>query len=524
MAGSPSAVESGIPMQERLQKIIARAGVTSRRKAEELISTGRVSVNGTVITELGEKADAHRDTIKVDGKPLKTEGPAQYWLLYKPREVVTTLSDPEGRPSIQEFLRGMRQRLFPVGRLDYHSEGLLLLTNDGELAHKVMHASSHLAKVYLVKVSGRPEEEQLERLRQGVFIDGRRTARAEIRRLLTAESPSRRRGSSDNPWLEVTLIEGRNQQIRKMFATIDHPVEKLKRVSIGPLKVGAMKPGEMRPLSAAELTKLRRELEEGATAGERPAPPRRGVARREERGAARIQKSPRRMRDEAPAEKRRTQRAGASRALPKLPERFEEPKRKALDFDVEVNAESGFDFDRDFNREYDGQREERQPRGRRPQVRPELRPEARRGARPGGRPGARHGSRPGERPGGRPGARKGPGSPRSEERRTFRPDDRREGRREERRPTQPTTRGGSERSPRTSGRGGHSGTEVRGGRTPLRGGAAAPGGSGKKSFAPKRTGGKGGNGGGRSGGGFSGRRGPETSNRGAARRSPRGRS
>lgn len=502
-------------MQERLQKIIARAGVTSRRKAEELISTGRVSVNGTVITELGEKADAHRDTIKVDGKPLKAEGPAQYWLLYKPREVVTTLSDPEGRPSIQEFLRGMRQRLFPVGRLDYHSEGLLLLTNDGELAYKVMHASSHLPKVYLVKVSGRPEEEQLERLRQGVFVDGRRTAPAEIRRLLIAESPSRRRGSSDNPWLEVTLIEGRNQQIRKMFATIDHPVEKLKRVSIGPLKAGAMKPGEMRPLSAAELAKLRRELEEGPTAGERPAPPRRGAARSEERGAARIQKSPRRVRDEAPTERQRPRRAGVRRASPKFPERFEEPKRKALDFNVDVDAGSGFDFDRDFNREYEGNREERQPRGRRPQARPEPRR--------GGRPEARHGSRPAQRPG----TRKGPGSPRSEERRPFRPDNRREGGREERRPMQPTTRGGSERSPRTSGRGGHSGTEVRGGRTPLRGGAAAPGGSGKKSFAPKRPvgrSGKSGKSGGRPSGGFSGRKGPQTSNRGAARRSPRGRS
>lgn len=507
MAVRPSVIESGILMQERLQKIIARAGVTSRRKAEELISTGRVSVNGKVITELGEKADPHRDAIKVDGKPLKTTEPAQYWLLYKPREVVTTLSDPEGRPSIQEFLRGMRQRLFPVGRLDYHSEGLLLLTNDGELAHKVMHASSHLPKVYLVKVSGRPDEEQLQRLRQGVVIDGRRTAPAEIRRLLTAESPSRRRGSSDNPWLEVTLIEGRNQQIRKMFTIINHPVEKLKRVSIGPLKAGNMKPGEMRQLSAAELTKLRHDLEEGAT-GERPPRPRRSAARSEEH-RARVQKSPRRVRDDGPGEKRRPQRAAAPKATPKFQERFEEPKRKALDFDVDAEAGFGFDFDRDFNREYEGQGEER-PRGRRPQARPAPRHEAR----TEGRHGARTASRTG--------TRKGPGPARTEERRPFRPDDRRDGRQSESR----SPRGGAERSPRTSGRGSHSGAEVRGGRTPSRGGAAAPGGPGKKSFGPKSPGGKkGGNGGsGRSGGGFSGRKGPQTSNRGAARRSPRGRS
>lgn len=486
-------MESGTLMQERLQKIIARAGVTSRRKAEELISTGRVSVNGKVVTELGEKADPNRDAIKVDGKPLKTKEPAQYWLLYKPREVVTTLSDPEGRPSIQEFVRGMRQRLFPVGRLDYHSEGLLLLTNDGELAHRVMHASSHLPKVYWVKVSGRPEEAQLERLRQGVHIDRRRTAPAEIRRLLTAESPSRRRGSSDNPWLEVTLTEGRNQQIRKMFAIIDHPVEKLKRVSIGPLKAGTMKPGEMRPLSPAELTKLRRELEEGAATGERPARPRLGATRNNERGA-RPQKSPRRLRDEAPGEKPRQRpraiRAAAPRALPKFQEkfqaRFEEPKRKPLDFDVDAAADSGFDFNRDFNREYEGHGEERQPRARRPQVRGEARPEARQDSRPG--------------------PRKSSGPSRPEERRSSRP----------------AMREGSERSPRTSGRGGHPGAEVRGGRTPSRGGAAGAGGPGKKSAGPTRPG-KGGSGGGGRSGGFSGRKGPQTSNRGAARRSPRGR-
>lgn len=517
-------MESGIRMQERLQKIIARAGVTSRRKAEELISTGRVSVNGKVVTELGEKADSSRDSIKVDGKPLKTKEPAQYWLLYKPREVVTTLSDPEGRPSIQEFLRGMRQRLFPVGRLDYHSEGLLLLTNDGELAHKVMHASSHLPKVYLVKVSGRPEEEQLERLRQGVFIDGRRTAPAEIRRLLTAESPSRRRGTSDNPWLEVTLIEGRNQQIRKMFAIIDHPVEKLKRVSIGPLKVGNMKPGEMRPLSPAELAKLRRELEEGATNGERPARLRRSPARSEERSAARSQKSPRRLRDEAPRdhssmEKRRPQRAGAPRAVPKFQERFEEPKRRALDFDVDdvnINDDSGFDFDRDFNREYE--RSESRP-GARPTARPGARSNTRSNAKSGDSPraaGTRTGRKAGHRPeerhphelsrahgrtGSRPGAGERKASPRSPEART----------------SHLVTRGGSERASHTSGR---SGAEVRGSRKATRGGTATPG---KKSFGPKHPG-KGGHGGGRNNSGFSGRKGPQPSNRGTARRSPRGRS
>lgn len=252
-------------MQERLQKLISQAGYASRRKAEELITQGQVTVNGRIVTELGSKADWQTDRITVAGKALRPAHQLHYLLFYKPKGVVTTLQDPEGRPAISDYLRGVGDRLYPVGRLDFHSEGLLLLTNDGDLANRVLHASTALPKTYWVKVSGKPSEEHLEKLRRGVMIDGRRTAPARIRWLRQSGASGRERQragvyrtSEDNPWLEVVLVEGRYHQIRKMFQSVGHPVEKLKRVAIGPLTIGQLRSGQMRPLTELEVTSLRR--------------------------------------------------------------------------------------------------------------------------------------------------------------------------------------------------------------------------------------------------------------------------
>lgn len=238
-------------MSERLQKILAAAGVASRRKAEELISTGHVSVNGKVVTELGTKADPAHDTICVDGRPIRTGTRIIYLLLHKPKGYVTTTSDPEGRPTVMELLGNQPERLYPVGRLDYASEGLLLLTNDGALAQQLTKAASHVPKTYHVKVSGRPSEPSLQRLRGGVTIaldDGRRvkTAPAKIRLLEDAA----------NPWFEVILIEGRNRQIRRMFHHVGHHVEKIKRVALGPLALD-VPPGTFRPLTEREVEQLK---------------------------------------------------------------------------------------------------------------------------------------------------------------------------------------------------------------------------------------------------------------------------
>ena len=242
--------------QERLQKILANAGVTSRRKAEQLIVEGRVMVNGQIITELGAKADASSDYIKIDGKLLRPPRKHIHLALNKPRGVVTTVSDPEGRPTVMDFLKGVKERVYPVGRLDYDSEGLLLLTNDGEFAHRAMAASTHLEKVYMVKVNGPLTPEQEDRFRAGVPIERKRTAPAGLR--LARRGPS--------PWYEVKLIEGRHHQIRLMFRNFGRMVEKIKRVKIAFLELGAMKPGEYRQLTPAEVARFRRilKLEGGA--------------------------------------------------------------------------------------------------------------------------------------------------------------------------------------------------------------------------------------------------------------------
>jgi len=232
--------------EERLQKILSRAGVTSRRKAEQWILEGRVSVNGAVVTELGSKADLEKDHVRVDKKLLRSPKRLAYIALHKPDNCVTTVTDPQGRATVMDLLRGVKERVYPVGRLDYHSEGLLLLTSDGELANAVTSAASHLPKTYLVKVNGTLTAEQEQAFRDGVPLGGRRTVPAGLK--LT------HRG--ENPWYEVRLFEGRKNQIRLMFKHFGRLVEKLKRVKIGPIELGALRPAEFRYLSIEEVARL----------------------------------------------------------------------------------------------------------------------------------------------------------------------------------------------------------------------------------------------------------------------------
>jgi 23S rRNA pseudouridine2605 synthase len=237
---------------ERLQKIISAAGVASRRKAEELITSGHVQVNGTTITELGSKADPETDHIRVNGKLLQREQQRHvYLLLNKPKGYVTTVNDPEKRPTVMDLVRGVRGRVYPIGRLDYASEGLLLLTNDGELANRLMKAASHVAKTYLVKVAGSPTDEAIAKLRAGVSI-----ATDDHKRVKTGPAIVRVVKQATNPWYEVTLIEGRNRQIRRMFEAVGHHVEKIKRVRYGPLTLD-VPPGEFRSLTLKEVQRLK---------------------------------------------------------------------------------------------------------------------------------------------------------------------------------------------------------------------------------------------------------------------------
>ena len=238
---------------ERLQKILSRAGIASRRHAEEMIVAGRVIVNGQVVTQLGSKADAARDHIRVDGKLLQGAERHRYFVLNKPKGYVTTVSDPEKRPTVMEFFAKTNERLYPVGRLDYLSEGLLLMTNDGELANLLTKAKSGVEKVYLVKVAGQPTEEELERLRGGVAIE---RGEAGSERVRTSPARIRQVRVGDNPWYEVVLTEGRNRELRKMFAAIGHFAEKIRRVGYGPLVLD-VEPGKLRELTADEVKALR---------------------------------------------------------------------------------------------------------------------------------------------------------------------------------------------------------------------------------------------------------------------------
>ena len=239
-------------MEERLQKLIASAGIASRRRAEEMIAAGEVMVNGQVVTQLGTKADPARDHIKVRGRlinPLLAAREKVYVLLNKPRGYLTSLADPEGRKLVTELVPASLGRLVPVGRLDFNTEGLLLLTSDGEFANFITAARNKVPKVYEVKVKGIPPEEAIERLRRGIRLDdGARTAPAEITRLEETKT---------NAWFEVVLHEGRNQQIRRMFDAIGHSVVKLRRVKIGPLRDEPLAPGEWRFLSPAEVAQLK---------------------------------------------------------------------------------------------------------------------------------------------------------------------------------------------------------------------------------------------------------------------------
>jgi len=235
-------------MLERLQKIISAAGVTSRRASEELILAGRVTVNGTVVTELGSKADPAVDTVAVDGKALTIASRKLYILLYKPVGYLTTLDDPEGRPLVVDLLKEVGERVYPVGRLDYNTEGLLLLTSDGEWANQLMHPRNEVEKEYHVRVRGKVHKSQLDQLAGGVDIEGRKTAPARVSMIKEGEQ---------NDWFSITIHEGRNRQVRRMCEAVSLSVVRLRRVRYGMLTMGALKPGEFRYLTEAEVAGLR---------------------------------------------------------------------------------------------------------------------------------------------------------------------------------------------------------------------------------------------------------------------------
>jgi 23S rRNA pseudouridine2605 synthase len=254
---------------QRLQKIIAAAGLTSRRKAEELITEGRVRVNGQLVTELGAKADPAHDHIRVDGKLLHGPEQPRYYMLNKPKGYVTTVSDLENRPTVMKFFARLGTRVFPVGRLDYQSEGLLLMTNDGALANALTRAAARVEKTYLVKVSGRPTESAIEQLRRGIMIE-RGKPGGGAGRVLTEPATIRLMRDAENPWYEVVLTEGRNRQIRKLFEEIGHHVEKIRRVGYGTLVLD-VEPGEVRELEPREVAALERA---GRPRKKAPEPPR----------------------------------------------------------------------------------------------------------------------------------------------------------------------------------------------------------------------------------------------------------
>lgn len=239
--------------RSRVQKILAAWGVASRRGAEELIRAGRVTVNGRPVG-LGDSADPGRDLLAVDGRPVSPAGRAYYLALHKPRGFVTTLRDERGRRCVAQLVAGLGERVYPVGRLDKDSEGLLLMTNDGDFAHRVAHPSSHVGKTYRVTVRPQVSGEQLARLQDGVVVDGRRTAPARVRVL--EEQPGR-------VVLEMVLYEGRNREIRKMCQALGLEVARLKRVAIGPVRLGGLAPGRYRELTREEVRGLLGESKKG---------------------------------------------------------------------------------------------------------------------------------------------------------------------------------------------------------------------------------------------------------------------
>lgn len=261
---------------ERLQKILSRAGVASRRASEQLMLEGRVTVDGVIVRELGTKADAAHDDIRVDGRRIKVSDTHRYILLNKPRGYVTTRSDPQRRPTVIDLLGGLKEYVYPVGRLDYDSEGLLILTNDGDLAAKLTHPRHGVARVYEARVLGVPDAHDLERLTRGLVIDGGRTQPATVRVIgerararpkvyarghaLPApggRAPRDVKSDEGHATLEITVREGRNRQVRKMCEAIGHPVSHLRRVAIGSITDSRLKPGAWRDLRSDEIRTLR---------------------------------------------------------------------------------------------------------------------------------------------------------------------------------------------------------------------------------------------------------------------------
>jgi pseudouridine synthase len=237
----------------RLNKLLSTAGVASRRAADELIRQGRVEVNGRVVETLGVKADPESDVIKVDGRRIKPPAVRRYLLLYKPRGVVSTRTDPQRRTTVVDLATraGIAGYLYPVGRLDYDSEGLIILTNDGEFAERVLHPRYELDRTYEAEVEGVPDERDLERLRRGIEIDGRRTGKARVKLLSVSRTKDGERAR-----LELVLREGRNRQVRYMCDAIAHPVARLKRTRIGTITAKGVGPGELRDLTQAEIRAL----------------------------------------------------------------------------------------------------------------------------------------------------------------------------------------------------------------------------------------------------------------------------
>lgn len=240
-------------MEARLQKILSAAGVASRRASEQMILDGRVTVNGETVRELGTKADPAKDAIKVDGRRIKTDIPNRYIALYKPKGYVTTRKDPEGRKTVMDLI-GEGEYIYPVGRLDYDSEGLLLMTSDGDLAAKLMHPRHEVEKVYEVIVAGVPEPKAIDKLRKGVFIEGGRTSPAAVRVDNTVK------GVRPTTKLTISIHEGRNRQIRRMCSAVGLPVWELRRVRMGPIGLGRLKPGQWRDLTSDEVRLLKRSV------------------------------------------------------------------------------------------------------------------------------------------------------------------------------------------------------------------------------------------------------------------------
>lgn len=244
-------------MQIRLQKIISTAGVASRRAAEKLIQEGRVSVNGETVRELGSKADPDVDEIRVDGRRIKGAQRLRYILLNKPRGYVTTRSDPEKRPTVLDLLKGVREYVYPVGRLDFDSEGLLILTNDGDLAATLTHPRHEVERVYEAQVLGVPDAHDIDRLSRGIVIEGRRTSPARIELLGDRRGPVAVKPQKHTSVLRVTIHEGRTRQVRKMCDAIGHPVRSLRRVRIGPITDKSLRLGTYRELTPDEVRRLK---------------------------------------------------------------------------------------------------------------------------------------------------------------------------------------------------------------------------------------------------------------------------